>query len=187
MLTRSAFYALQPMPHWHNPPALPRAVVRCTATYDRFTFDFDVTEPLSCFRLQCQRDGDACWQDSCVEVFLQSSTGDYVNFECNAAGVCLAQVGPDRHQRRPFLVGDYALIHRQARILSHGPDAVCWTLTLSIPRTLLGLPPSAPLLGNLYKCASLAQTPHYLVAFPIHTPTPDFHQPADFQIIVPGA
>jgi len=151
------------------------------------TFDFDVAEPASCFRLQCRRDGDACWQDSCVEVFLQTATQGYVNFECNAAAVCLAQVGPNRHQRQSFLAKDYARIRRQARILSHGPDAVCWTLTLSIPRALLGLPHDVPLLGNLYKCASFAQTPHYLAAFPIHAPTPDFHQPADFQVIVPDA
>ena len=68
---------------------------------------------------------------------------------------------------------------------THG-GIVLWQLDIEIPRAFLGLSPHAPVLGNLYKCASSAPVPHYLCAFPISTPAPDFHRPEFFRDIWDG-
>jgi len=35
--------------------------------------------------------------------------------------------------------------------------------------------------GNLQKCADKSASPHWMTAFPVHTPKPDFHRPEFFQ------
>lgn len=167
--------------HWNPQPIQPNVSVDCQNLRDVLQFRFDVDEPEPCFRCACTHDGDACWQDSCVEVFLKS--GDvYFNFECNARGFCLAECGLSRTPRRAFSPREYAQIPRTLLVPAHTLNhRVLWQLQIQIPKSLLSH--DDIILGNLYKCASNAKIPHYLCAFDVLTPTPDFHRPEFFQRI----
>ena len=181
---RTRTLTLSPQPQWPAAPAIPRVSVRCTADETALRFAFDVSEPPECHRCLCAHDGAPCWQDSCVEVFLRSGDG-YYNFECNSDGFCLGEFGASRSPRRALTPHEYAQIHRTAHKTTHG-GIVLWQLDIEIPRAFLGLSPQDPIEGNLYKCASSAPVPHYLCAFPISTPAPDFHRPEFFRDIWDG-
>ena len=159
--------------------------VTCRFDMKQFVFEFDVAESTACFRLVHDYDGAECWEDSCVEVFLRSGFDPtlYFNFECNAGGHILAEVGSGRKGRRRFTRDEYSRITRQATILSKGQDHIHWRLVVAIPSDMIGVSSSEDLYGNLYKCASKAAKVHYLSAFEIASSTPDFHRPESFQPI----
>ena len=146
-------------------------------------FLFDINEPEPCFRAQYLKNGDPCWQDSCVEVFVDSPKhGGYYNFECNSNGVALAEFGKQRSGRLQMNDDFY---HSFNRIIRLNPAAhnniVHWTIQIEIPLALIGIDNDNNISGNLYKCASNAIAPHYLMAFPIDSPKPDFHRPEFFK------
>ena len=150
---------------------------------------WEVHDSLETYRCEVLEDGGPIWQDSCVEIFLQCLDGspDYCNFEFNSRGCCLAARGPDRYQRTVFQRSQYERIQRQLIPLST-PVAhqIHWELEVRIPRALLGCKKDIrthSILGNIYKCGDKTKIPHYLSAFPIHTPSPDFHRPEYFQTL----
>lgn len=175
-----------PNPLWINPKDLPAVTAYCRRNEEYLSVLFDVAEPQSCFRNACRRDGDPCWQDSCVEIFVACGGAEknYINIETNAAGISLGQIGASRGERRNFSPSEYACLRRDAAV-SPAIDArgfVRWALQIDIPAGLLQLSAYDPVVGNLYKCASCAQTPHYLARFPVTTSaTPDFHRPECFK------
>ena len=176
-------YILKNNPCWPVPEFIPEASVKCEFDAKTLSFEFSVSEPPECFRMQCQKDGEPCWQDSCVEIFVHSpSRGMYYNFECSCTGFCLAEYGTQRANRIQF--ENYDDIHR---IWQRRPELIegryYWALKVVISRELIGLKPDESVCGNLYKCASGAACPHYLTLFPIDTPTPDFHRPEFFKPI----
>ncbi len=150
-----------------------------------------VRESALTFRSEVGLDGGPCWHDSCVEIFVRSldGSGNYCNFEFTPQGFCLAARGPDRNHRLELSAGEYARIVRNPQ----GPVVrnanVEWSLQIEIPLDLLGLDafstidPGA-LVGNIYKCGDKTQAPHWLSAFPIDTPKPDFHRPEFFQALI---
>ncbi|GEM_PF-493647 len=197
-------YHLQPNPQWPNNvqsdvlcekarimawTLFPNGVipyVTCDATRDNgmLSFLFDITEPESCYRGEHRHNGDPCWQDSCVEVFISSpNRGGYYNFECNSNGVALAEFGSQRQNRSQMDTAFYSAFKRELYIRSRAPhlSIIRWTIHIIIPLDLVGIGDAEPVCGNLYKCASNAQIPHYLMAFPIDTPKPDFHRPEFFR------
>jgi len=145
---------------------------------------FTVREALSCFCQNKEQDGEAVWQDSCVEIFLKmlNGNGEYANFEFNSKGVCYAARGKDRQNRIELSKSEYAqIIKKPGGVFAEG-DFCNWTLSVQIPGILLGAKDCdlQNIEGNLYKCADHAAQPHYLSAFPINTPKPDFHRPEFF-------
>ena len=147
-------------------------------------------------RVQNLQDGGRIWEDSCCELFIQkpgesvdgqgAPSLDYINIECNAAGVLLAACGPDRHARRPLPQDSLSQIVRVAEV--QGPCEEMggrwdWTLALFIPYAVLGLDANhlpARLRGNIYKCGDKTAHPHFLSWSPVGTPKPDFHRPEFF-------
>ena len=148
-------------------------------------------------RVQNLQDGGRIWEDSCCELFVllpasgqsdkpSSKAPDYINIECNAAGILLGACGPDRHARRPLPQEMLSQIVRVADI--QGPCEEVggrweWTLTLLIPYTVLGLDANhlpVQLEGNIYKCGDKTAHPHFLSWSPVETPNPDFHRPEFF-------
>lgn len=179
---------LKPNTAWITDPALPlptvNADVRINGNF--LEISFDVKEPPECFRAEMCEDGGRSWEDSCVEAFVLAAdgSGDYFNFECNSRGFLLAALGKDRNDRKAFSKEEYAEIERKVCPLQLCGDILEWGVTLRIPAKLLGRSGNlekAGLCGNLYKCADKAKAPHYLSAFPIDTPRPDFHRPEFFQ------
>ena len=163
---------------------IPNVTCKATREQGMLSFLFDITEPESCYRGECRHNGDPCWQDSCVEVFISSpSRGGYYNFECNSYGFALAEFGSQRQNRTLMDKDFYRAFKRELYERSHAPhlSLIQWTINIIIPLDLIGIGETEPVRGNLYKCASNAQTPHYLMAFPIDTPAPDFHRPEFFR------
>lgn len=182
LITRK--YRLNTNPLWHPDIKHPEVTVTCTKNFDDLEFVFMVAEPEECFRLACRNDGDPCWQDSCVEVFIHSpSLGGYFNFETNAAGKTLAEFGTGRHNRVQFQPAEYHSLHRNILMpVSQRPDGMMqWAVQIRVSLEKLHLSPIEPVVGNLYKCGSAAQIPSYLCAFRVDTPSPDFHRPEFFR------
>jgi hypothetical protein len=156
---------------------------------DSIEVDFSVREPRDCFCQRKEQDGEAVWEDSCVEVFLSMLGPGYANFEFNSKGVCYAARGKDRQNRTELSKNEYSqIIRRPSGIVEEG-YFYRWNLSVQIPDVLLGGGKGQDLRnveieGNLYKCADLAAEPHYLSAFPINTLEPDFHRPEFFSPLV---
>lgn len=153
---------------------------------DNITVDFAVREPADCFCQSKEQDGEAVWEDSCVEIFLNmlDRSGRYINLEFNSKGVCYAAIGKDRENRTEVSEEEYSTVTRTLGKVSTEGSFVRWTLSVQIPRELLGANNcnlSAALIeGNIYKCSDLSKEPHWLSAFPIKTAKPDFHRPEFF-------
>jgi len=175
-------------PRWNY--AAPVSVEASVDICDGFVnVSFAVREALSCFCQNKEQDGEAVWQDSCVEVFLKIPDGEYANFEFNSKGVCYAARGKDRQNRTELSKDEYMQIKRKPGGVSTEGDFCNWTLSVQIPGALLGIEDCdlQNIEGNLYKCADHAAQPHYLSAFPVNTPKPDFHRPEFFCRLLPLA
>lgn len=133
------------------------------------------------------------YQDSCVEFFVQPvSDGPYMNFEFNAIGTCLSQIGKDRSSRE-FLPADK--IREIITISSLGTepfeerkDISKWDLQVEIPLTFLFGEKEPDLTGkhirgNFYKCGDKLSEPHYLSWNAIEVDHPDFHRPEFFGVL----
>lgn len=139
---------------------------------------FEVKESKSCFCLQHNEDNAPCYEDSCVEIFLMKDSNEYLNFEFNALGFCLAAKGIDRFHRVPLCINDLQVLKRKSS-MKQEENFLNWKLDVCIPLAFLGN--CQNLIGNIYKCADKAETPHYLSLFPIDTEKPDFHRPEFFR------
>jgi hypothetical protein len=146
---------------------------------------FNVEEPLTCYRAEVQGDGGRCYEDSCVEVFIKAldNPNEYFNFEFNSKAFCLAAKGPSRSERVPFDSSLYSKIHRVMIYPQIQGDFIYWALKVKIPFSILGKSKDSvsKIEGNIYKCADLADKPHYLSLYPVDTEKPDFHRPEFFR------
>lgn len=177
---------LKPNMNWvaNQGIALPSVLAEADFSPELLTIRFTVEEPLDCFRAEVSGDNDRSWEDSCVEIFLQSPSApaEYFNFEVTSRGFLLAAKGPDRDHRTPLSPSEMARVVRTKDLASVAGNLVCWGMTVQIPASVLGIASfeGVPLRGNLYKCADKAKTPHYLSAFEVNTEKPDFHRPEFF-------
>ena len=167
--------------------ALPTVMANVNADGEFLQVEFFVEEPLDCFRAEVMEDAGHSWEDSCVELFLQSpaNPSEYFNFETTSRGFILAAHGPDRENRTLLDSAQLTKIERAKQLASVIGDFISWSVSLRIPASIFGISSfeGVQLRGNLYKCADKAKTPHYLSAFPIETEKPDFHRPEFFQIL----
>ena len=133
------------------------------------------------------------YQDSCVEFFTKPvSDGPYKNFEFNAIGTCLSQVGMDRNSRDFVDAEQIATIRRLSSLGSETfeekPGEHTWSLLVAIPFTLIFGEAQPDLSGkiirsNFYKCGDKLSQVHYLSWNPIETEDPDFHRPEFFGVL----
>ena len=178
---------LKPNMNWaaNQGIALPTVMANITVSSEFLQVDFSVEEPIDCFRAEVMEDGGRSWEDSCVEIFLQNpaNPAEYYNFETTSRGYLLAAHGADRNNRTVLEGAQLAQVQRSKQLASIIGDFVCWGMSVRIPASLFGLDTfeGVQLRGNLYKCADMSKTPHYLSAFPIETEKPDFHRPEFFQ------
>ena len=178
---------LQPNMNWEKNQgiALPTILAELSVTPDALRVDFTVEEPSDCFRADVMENGGPCWEDSCVEIFVQNPANpdEYFNFETTSRGFILAARGQGRENRTKLGDSEIAAIRREKQLASLVGDFISWGMSVTIPASLFGLRSfeGVKLRGNLYKCADKAKTPHYLSAFPIDTEKPDFHRPEYFR------
>lgn len=153
---------------------LPKVTALVSASAEFVSVRFEVEEPEACYRATVERDGGPCYQDSCVEIFLEVEGGAYRNFEFNSLGHLLSAKGRSRENRVQLSTREYESVIRRAQVRREG-GKIRWTLEAKLPRSF-----NFTGRGNLYKCADLASSPHYLALFKIETPKPDFHRPEFF-------
>ncbi|WP_234536610.1 carbohydrate-binding family 9-like protein [Paenibacillus pseudetheri] len=136
---------------------------------------------------------DPVYKDSCIEFFFQptpDSDQRYMNFEFNANGAILLQIGADRYDRFPITINP-ALFH----ILSttdqiNDKGEVYWELSFSISWVWVQsyfsdfrAVPGKRIRGNFYKCGDDTTYPHYGTWSEVHSNKPEFHSSCDFGIL----
>jgi len=172
---------------WTQKP-LENLIVNCDLciSTDSISAVFNVTEPT--VRAVNTGFNQPVWQDSCVELFWSFDKKNYYNFEINCIGSILAQYGENRHSRK-FIDPQVLELIRVSSSLGSKPFGVKKSVTnyqikVFIPKTVFIFDENPDLInvsGNIYKCADLSPTPHYMYLFEINTGKPDFHRPEYFK------
>ncbi|MGI6395361.1 MAG: carbohydrate-binding family 9-like protein [bacterium] len=147
---------------------------------------FDVTEPS--VRAVNTGFNEPVWQDSCVELFLSLDKKNYYNFEINCIGSILGQFGISR-ENRTFLESKTLELIKVFSTLGEKPFGIKEQVTnyrieIFIPKEVFVFsinPELTNITGNIYKCADLSPTPHYMYLFEINSKKPDFHRPEFFK------
>ncbi|MBR1928335.1 MAG: hypothetical protein IJ834_01150 [Paludibacteraceae bacterium] len=134
-------------------------------------------------------DGDAVFNDSCVEFFCKLPDSErYYNLEFNAIGTARCASRISRNESvEVFSEEQYKQIERYSSL---GRRPFCeidgqfvWDLCVAIPLPLLGIDNAhlpEYIEGNFYKCADDTSAKHYLSWSAIKTAQPDFHRPEFF-------
>ncbi|MFF2016601.1 carbohydrate-binding family 9-like protein [Paenibacillus sp. NPDC058177] len=178
---------------WLDNGYAPKVEVRSYYTAERLYVQFKVDEshPLVRYR----QPNEPVYTDSCVEFFVQPLPGSdarYLNFELNAAGTLLLQLGEGR-DRKYLEDAPPALFEIQTSYADREqhPDESGWELEFSIPFVWLsGLFPDFTvssgqvLRGNFYKCGDETELPHYGSWNRVDSATPNFHLSASFGELV---
>ncbi|WP_081754928.1 carbohydrate-binding family 9-like protein [Paenibacillus durus] len=145
---------------------------------------FKVYEKDPLFRYKKQN--DPVYTDSCAEFFMQPLPGSdsrYLNFEFNAAGVLLLQMGETR-ENRTTLADSPAIFQIETalnRIDEHSGDTY-WELAFAIPFKWMqsrfpgfGTESGRVFRGNFYKCGDETPLPHYGCWNRVDSASPDYH------------
>lgn len=145
-------------------------------------------------RCAAEKFQDRVCRDSCVEFFVQPSSGSgYLNFEFNASGVMLAQAHPDtfrpRAVSRPLTAAEVAgvrIFHSlPGRVEPEIAEETGYEVGFFLPFALFaathGAPPPASgtvWRANVYKCGDDTSHPHWASWRPVRRL--DFHDPDCF-------
>lgn len=126
--------------------------------------------------------------DSCMEFFMQlPDNPEYWNFEFNCIGTVNASHRIERPKPTRLTPQEIESIGRYASCgtepFEEKRGIYNWTLTVSIPFTLIGLgiahlPES--IRANFYCCGAKTSHPHFLSWNPIGLEKPNFHAPQFF-------
>ncbi|MDO4295698.1 MAG: carbohydrate-binding family 9-like protein [bacterium] len=129
------------------------------------------------------------YEDSCMECFMQFFPCDskiYINFEVNANGAMLAQMGEGK-QGRMFLRDKGIEIPKVSVKREKGAWELRYRISLELLRAVYGradFVKGQKIRGNFYKCGDRTKKPHYGCCFAIENETPNFHLPQFFGEIV---
>ncbi|MGL4990004.1 MAG: carbohydrate-binding family 9-like protein [Sarcina sp.] len=137
------------------------------------------------------------YKDSCVECFLNpdpSNSNVYFNFEINALGIVLAQIGTTIYERDFLTNEDISLLKIKSNVTKETIEKFNnfkeWIITLEIPFELIKryyptfkIEDCEYIKGNFYKCGDETLIPHYGCLYPIDYPKPSFHRPEFFKNI----
>ena len=178
---------LELSPLWERTPSSRKTQFRmaCSDT-DLFVY-FEVSEPSA--KAEFREDGAPVWNDSCVELFIQSGVDrdKYHNFEFNAIGTCLSGFGAGREKREALSFELYRKIRRfpelETKPFKETEMKKPWSLLVGIPFSVMGGAEAFSekrLKGNIYKCGNGMRFPHYMSWSPVLTDFPDFHRPEFF-------
>ncbi len=139
---------------------------------------------------------DPVYKDSCVEFFFNPTPGPdkrYLNFEMNAAGTLLLSIGEDRNHRsrvNDLDPGIFKIKTFNGTTLEKAETSF-WTLEYSIPFDFINkyfkefYPESGRrIAANFYKCGDDTKLPHFGCWNPINCPSPDFHRPEFFGMLL---
>ncbi len=140
-------------------------------------------------RTECTKRDDPVYMDSCLELFV-APVGDrceYVNVECNSAGVFLTEFGDGKYNRS--LVSSLTELSPLVSCFKGEDDkgsywGVCVELTRKFVASLYKMDCSDVSFDsvrlNFYKCGDGCETQHYIAFSPVTTLPPGFHNPDCF-------
>lgn len=188
-LLRQTMLPLQAHPvqcvNWPEYSHKPGVIARVAHTGDHLCLLFQVKSDH--YRVVYKNDGEPVWKDSCVECFIALDDLHYYNLEFNAAGTALAGFGKGRNMREAMPEMYYKDILRKASGPANipGTDTSDWELLLLISLRIFWKHNIKKLNGlnarvNFYKCGDDTPVKHYLSWAPVHSASPDFHQPSYF-------
>lgn len=180
---------------WLDNGYAPEVQVKLYYTAERLHIQYRVFEENPTVR--CLRANGPVYRDSCVEFFVQplpESDPRYLNFELNAAGTLLLELGDSRQGRTPVAV------EQPSRHFGICPSAgysdpvsgrKYWELEFSVPFAWMQTlfpdfrpGPGCTLRGNFYKCGDDTPVPHFGVWNRVTSAVPDFHRSGDFGQLV---
>ena len=129
--------------------------------------------------VNCRKNNGDVFKDSTVEIFIapEKGNGNYFNFEINAEGYALIGWGYGRKRIRIENL-DFSRFRIQTEITDNG-----FSVFLFIPFDFMKeyvSEISKEMKGNFQKCGETTPVIHFLSAFEINSPEPDFHRPECF-------
>lgn len=147
--------------------------------------------------IQYMKFNEPVYKDSCVEAFINfdpKNSENYINFEMNAIGTLLAQIGPDGAQRRFLDEEDFENIKIKTNVTSENyqdfNDFKEWSIEYLIPYILIkkyypnfNIENIEYIACNFYKCGDNTFIKHYGTLFNVEYHKPSFHRPEFFQKI----
>ena len=174
--------------NWEEYPYAPKVMFRVAHSDNALAVMFEVEEEH--LRGVATSVEQNVWEDSCVELFIESPLGDgYFNFEVNCIGTILAAHRQSRTEATLFNADEMAQIRhfgslQRAPIDSRGAGQKWWMVEV-IPFSLLGIDRAPKSLRcNFYKCGDKCDRPHFLSWSPIDKPEPNFHCPEFFGEVI---
>lgn len=189
IMQTSAAHASVATVNWpHIFPCAPECNLSIARSHDYLAVRFQVKgEDLRATQME---DNGRSWEDSCCEMFLETSDRGYYNIETTCIGSVLMAFGSGRHDRRTLPAEDVAKVIRRSSLphSSYNITGGChiWSLDILVPFTLIGLDPEnlpESIKANFYKCGDLTAHPHFLSWNPVSTEAPDFHRPEYFGLL----
>ena len=131
-------------------------------------------------RITYFENGSEVCEDSCLELFLNfapQKTTAFINFEMKSDGTKLIGIGPDRYER-------YDIIGREVMpTVSAAVHEEYWEVELFVPLSLVeefygkcDFKPGYLMVGNVFKCGDLTESPHWLAWSPMNPQVSDFHR-----------
>lgn len=142
--------------------------------------------------LETRTNGDV-YKDSTVEFFISLDGDNYYNFEFSCIGTIHLSHGPGRGNRTRILPAIAETIQLDSSLgtepFEERSGDFSWEMMICIPvecfvfdtlKTFDGLKAKA----NFYKCGDATSEPHFVSWNPIVTPTPDYHRPEFFGLLI---
>lgn len=133
------------------------------------------------------------YKDSCVEFFISTQKDrPYYNFEFNCIGIPSVGYGQARENRVSINPEILKLIKTKSSLgnqpFEEKTGGYQWEMMIIIPKECLTYDKDIELKGlhakaNFYKCGDETSKPHFVTWNPIHTKSPDYHQPTYFGVI----
>ncbi len=176
---------------WDKLQYRPRTQAKAYYTDEGLGIRFHVEEKEITAR-HCSMNDDV-YKDSCVEFFVNPDPGNekkYINFEFNALGVFLIQIGENRSNRTFLSEYDESFFDIKTSVTKRNRESYhedFWTLEFFIPFHFikrwyneLTIKKGSCLAGNFYKCGDETMQPHYGCWNPVVSEVPDFHRPECF-------
>lgn len=181
---------------WDKTGYRPKTEVKMFYTEQDFRIQFIATEEK--VRAVNTVPNSRVYQDSCVELFLQAdceNDENYINFEINAIGTTILQIGKNLSERIFLDLNDKDKLNIKTDVLKENisdfDNYKPWKVEFEIPFTLLKkyFPKFNPIKGNkikcnFYKCGDKTTSSHYACLNNIEYNKPSFHRPEFFKEII---
>jgi hypothetical protein len=183
----------------YTPTHFPGVRVKLAYDQDALYAIFKVEDRFVCARKRAYQ--ERVCEDSCVEFFFtpgEDIDQGYFNLEVNCGGTVFFQHQFRRHiAEKPVSIPDFnqlMIAHSLPKIVDQEiTESLTWVVEYRLPFAILAN--YAPLIqpnsavtwrANFYKCADKCSSPHWLTWSPVDLPTPDFHRPEFFGILIFG-